>query len=167
MENTNIKHHTLSVHVNNKPGVLMRICQVFSRRGYNIESLVVSHGRHNSLSRMTIGVEGEKEKLGQIIQQMNKLIDVIHCTEHDDATTLNKELALVKIKINQQNFVDVSNVVVRVDGKIVDKQDNYIIASIVGDSSNVDWSVKMLSQFEVTETIRTGKIVMAKSDTDT
>ena len=71
--------HTLSILVNNQPGVLMRICQVFSRRGFNIDSLVVSEGRNPSFSRMTIGISGDPNGLHQIIMHVNKLIDVIHC----------------------------------------------------------------------------------------
>ena len=74
--------HTLSVLVSNEPGVLMRICQVFSRRAFNIDSLVVSEGRNANFSRMTIGISGDPQGLSQIIMQVNKLIDVIHCFEH-------------------------------------------------------------------------------------
>ena len=73
--------HTVSVFVNNKAGVLMRITQVFARRGYNIDSLVVSRGRDIHFSRMTIGLSGDPDGLEQIILQVTKLIDVIHCVE--------------------------------------------------------------------------------------
>ena len=82
--------HTLSVYVNNQPGVLGRICAVFSRRGFNIESLVVSQTRDPRFSRMTIGISGQPEGLHQIIMQVNKLIDVIHCTEHTDRDAVVK-----------------------------------------------------------------------------
>ncbi len=84
--------HTLSVFVNNKAGVLMRICQVFARRGYNIDSLVVSRGRDKHFSRMTIGVSGDSSGLEQIILQVTKLVDVIHCVEHTRSDSVNKEL---------------------------------------------------------------------------
>ncbi len=74
--------HTLSVLVNNQPGVLARIAQVFARRGYNIESLVVSPAREERFSRMTIGARGNPDGLEQIIAQVNKLIDVLHCFDH-------------------------------------------------------------------------------------
>ncbi len=80
--------HTLSIFVSNKAGVLMRICQVFARRGYNIESLVVSQGRDAHFSRMTIGLKGAPQGLEQIIKQVNKLIDVIHCFEHTVANAV-------------------------------------------------------------------------------
>ena len=88
--------HTLSIFVNNKAGVLMRICQVFARRGYNIESLVVSQGRDAHFSRMTIGLKGAPEGLEQIVKQVTKLIDVMHCYEHTTADAVVKEMLLIK-----------------------------------------------------------------------
>ena len=88
--------HTLSVYVNNKAGVLMRICQVFARRGFNIDSLVVSEGRDQRFSRMTIGLSGDPTGLDQIIKQVAKLIDVIHCFEHTKGDSVTKEMVLVK-----------------------------------------------------------------------
>jgi acetolactate synthase-1/3 small subunit len=94
--------HTLSVFVNNKAGVLMRICQVFARRGYNIDSLVVSHGRDEHFSRMTIGISGDPAGLEQIILQVTKLIDVIHCIEHTSSDSVTKELLLVRSAANHR-----------------------------------------------------------------
>ena len=91
--------HTLSMHVANKPGVLGRICAVFSRRGFNIDSLVVSQGRDPRYSRMTVGISGHPEGLHQIILQCNKLIDVIHCFEHTDKDSVVKEMVLVKLRL--------------------------------------------------------------------
>lgn len=159
--------HTLSVYVNNKPGVLMRVCQVFSRRGYNIESLVVSHGRKNNLSRMTINVDGESDKLTQIIQQINKLVDVVRCVEHDEHSVLSQELTLVKIKSSPESFLDISHAVMHVDGKIFDKTDDCVIASLTATPSIIDWALKVLSKFEITEIIRTGQVVMVRNDGDT
>ena len=89
--------HTISVLVANKPGVLVRIALVFARRGYNIDSLVVSPTVNARFSRMTITAKGDLETLEQIIKNVNKLIDVIHCGEHP-ANTVEKELALLKTK---------------------------------------------------------------------
>src|SRR5882757_3548814 len=90
--------HTISVLVANKPGVLVRIALVFARRGYNIDSLVVSPTVNPKFSRMTITAKGDLETLDQIIKNVNKLIDVIHCGEHDLTHSVEKELALLKIK---------------------------------------------------------------------
>ena len=89
--------NTLSILVNNSPGVLMRICQVFSRRAYNIDSLVVSEGRTGAFSRMTIDISGNPQGLEQIIKQVNKLIDVIHCFEHTAENSVVRAMLLGKI----------------------------------------------------------------------
>ena len=95
--------HTLSVLVNNDPGVLMRICQVFARRAFNIDSLVVSQGRNQDFSRMTIGISGDPEGLEQIIKQVNKLIDIIHCYEHTAENAVVKEMLLVKVLVDAEH----------------------------------------------------------------
>ena len=76
------EQHTISLLVSNKPGVLMRIAQVFSRRGYNLESVVVSPTKDNRFSRMSLVATGDRETLDQIIKQLNKLVDVIHARDH-------------------------------------------------------------------------------------
>ena len=76
-------NHTISIFVVNKPGVLMRVAQVFSRRGFNIDSLVVSSGYDEKYARMTITAQGNEENLDQIKKQLSKLVDVMHCIDHD------------------------------------------------------------------------------------
>ncbi|MEM9283699.1 MAG: acetolactate synthase small subunit, partial [Verrucomicrobiota bacterium] len=104
--------HTLSVLVNNEPGVLMRICQVFSRRGFNIDSLVVSEGRRAEFSRMTIGISGDPGGLEQIIKQVNKLIDVIHCYEHTAENAVVKEMLLVKALVDSSQRTEALQIIV-------------------------------------------------------
>lgn len=157
-----INIHTLSVYVNNQPGVLGRICSVFSRRGFNIESLVVSQTRDPRFSRMTIGVSGHPEGLHQIIMQVNKLIDVIHCTEHSDRDSVAKELVLVKISAGQDQRTEILQIVEHFGGKTVDLQEDSLIALLTGNTDKVDAAVRLLSKFEIVETVRTGKVVMAR-----
>src|SRR3990167_7843113 len=89
--------HTISVFVANKPGVLVRTALVFARRGFNIESLVVSPSLDGHYSRMTITANGDPETLDQIIKQVGKLIDVLNVTDHTDQNIIEKEMALIKI----------------------------------------------------------------------
>ena len=89
--------HTISLFVNNKPGVLVRVCLVFSRRGFNIESLVVSAGAEGRFSRMTIVCSGNAEDLDQIIKQLAKLVDVVHAIDHTGDESYETEIALVKL----------------------------------------------------------------------
>ncbi|MEN3941205.1 acetolactate synthase small subunit [Prosthecobacter sp. SYSU 5D2] len=157
-----INIHTLSVYVNNQPGVLGRICAVFSRRGFNIESLVVSQTRDPRFSRMTIGISGHPEGLHQIIMQVNKLIDVIHCAEHNDTDAVAKELVLVKIAAGPEQRTEILQIVEHYAGKTVDLQDDSLIAMISGNTDKLDAAVRLLSKFEIVETVRTGKVVMAR-----
>ncbi len=159
--------HTLSVLVNNKPGVLMRICQVFARRGYNIDSLVVSEGRNKEFARMTIGVSGDPDGLDQIILQVNKLVDAIHCFEHNSDESVVKELLLIKFLVQKTERTEALQIIDHYGGKTVDLTPTSMIAMINGGSSKIDAALAMFSQFEIVETVRTGKVVMARSDTPT
>jgi acetolactate synthase-1/3 small subunit len=159
--------HTLSVYVNNQPGVLGRICNVFSRRGFNIESLVVSQTRNPRFSRMTIGVSGHPEGLSQIILQVNKLIDVIHCQEHTDRDAVVKEMVLIKIATAPEQRTEILQIVDHYGGKTVDLQEDSLVCMITGNSDKLDAAVRLLSRFDINETVRTGKVVMARGLSDT
>ncbi len=159
--------HTLSVLVNNDPGVLMRICQVFSRRGFNIDSLVVSQGRDPQFSRMTIGISGDPSGLHQIIMQVNKLIDVIHCFEHTSNNSVTKEMILIKILCSTDDRSAALQITEHFSGKTVDLTPSSMVVMITGDSPKVDAAVIMFSQYEIIETVRTGKVVMARGEQPT
>ncbi|MGB6222344.1 acetolactate synthase small subunit [Haloferula sp.] len=156
--------HTLSVLVNNEPGVLMRICQVFSRRAFNIDSLVVSQGRSRCFSRMTIGITGDPSGLHQIIMQVGKLIDVIHCFEHTSDNAVSKELMMLKLKCSQADRSQALQICEHFNGKTVDLTPVSMIVMITGDTIKVDAALTMFSQFEIIETVRTGKVVMARGE---
>ena len=156
--------HTISVFVNNKAGVLMRITQIFARRGYNIDSLVVSRGRDIQFSRMTIGLSGDPAGLEQIILQVSKLIDVIHCVEHTQANTVVKELLLVKLLATAQERTEALQIIDHYGGKAIDLTPSSMIAMINGESAKIDAAISMFAHFEIIETIRTGKIVMARGE---
>ncbi len=145
----------------------MRICQVFSRRGFNIDSLVVSEGRSRRFSRMTIGITGDPSGLEQIIKQVNKLIDVIHCSEHTIANAVSKELLLLKLKCSKDERSQALQITEHFGGKTVDLTPTSMIVMIAGDSPKADAAVTMFSQFEIIETVRTGKVVMARGEQPT
>ena len=162
-----INVHTLSMFVSNKPGVLGRVCQVFSRRGFNIDSLVVSQGRDPRYSRMTIGVSGHPEGLNQIIMQCRKLIDVIHCFEHTDRDAVVKEMVLIKILVGLDHRTEILQIIEHFNGKTVDLQADSLIVMITGNSDKVDAAVNLLGKYEIIETVRTGKVVMARGVAET
>ena len=161
------EQHTLSVFTHNKPGALMRITQVFARRGFNIDSLVVSTTRDERYSRMTIGITGSSNGLEQIILQVSKLIDVLHCHQHTEDDAVVKELLLIKYICGKTERTEALQIIDHFGGKGVDLTPNSMIAMITGDTPKIDAAVRMFSQFEIIETVRTGKVVMVRGDTET
>lgn len=160
--------HTLSMYVNNTPGVLMRICQIFARRAYNIDSLVVSQGRDPRFSRLTLGISGDPAGLSQIILQCDKLIDVIHCHEHTPDDAVVRELVLIKVRVeNAERRTEILQIVEHFGGKTVDYSESSMILRIEGASDKVDASIRLLNNYEIIETVRTGKVVMARGETTT
>jgi acetolactate synthase-1/3 small subunit len=159
--------HSLSVLVNNRPGVLMRICQVFARRAFNIDSLVVSEGRDARFSRMTIDITGDPDGLEQIVRQVSKLIDVIHCSEHASANSVTKEMVLIKLRCSPNARSQALQIAEHFAGKTVDLTPGSMIVMVTGDSGKLDSATAMFSQFEIIETVRTGKVVMARGEQPT
>jgi acetolactate synthase-1/3 small subunit len=154
--------HTLSVLVNNQPGVLARIAQVFARRGYNIESLVVSPAADGRFSRMTIGARGEESGLDQIKAQCNKLIDVIHCYDHTTDDIVSKELALVKISVGPDRRAEALQIGEHYGCKTLDLSQDSLILMVTGDSGKLDAMIDMMTDFGIIELVRTGKVVMTR-----
>jgi len=159
--------HTLSVYVANKPGVLARIAQVFARRGFNIESLVVSPAIDGTFSRMTIGISGNPEMLDQIIKQVSKLIDVMTCRDHTDDEAVIRELALVKIRCGADRRAEALQIVEHFSCKTVDLTEKSMIIMATGASDKVDAFVKMIKSFDVVELVRTGKVLMVRGEQKT
>jgi acetolactate synthase I/III small subunit len=154
--------HTISVLVANKPGVLVRIALVFARRGYNIDSLVVSPTVNPKYSRMTITAKGDLETLDQIIKNVNKLVDVIHCEEHDVSKSVEKELALLKVKASPavKSFIAKNARKFRV--VIDDTSEGHYIIEQTGTTAQLDEFETLIKKYTVAEMVRTGKVLMAK-----
>lgn len=160
--------HTLSVYVSNKPGVLARIAHVFARRGFNIDSLVVSSSMQGKYSRMTITAAGNREKLNQVVLQMNKLIDVIHCIEHTGEDAVVREMALVKIHVeNGEDRTAVLQIAEHFRAKTIDLTLDSMILMVTGTASKIDASLDLLQKFNVVEVVRTGNVVMARGSEET
>lgn len=156
--------HTLSVYVANKPGVLARVAQVFARRGYNIESLVVSSALDGTFSRMTIGLSGSPDGLEQIIKQTSKLIDVLRCVDHSDDEAVIKELALIKVGVDASARAEALQIAEHFGCKTVDLTESSMILQCTGNSEKVDALIDMLRKFRIIELVRTGKVLMARGD---
>ncbi len=159
--------HTLSVYVANKPGVLARIALVFARRGFNIDSLVVSPSTDGRYSRMTVAAKGSQEGLEQIIQQVGKLIDVLNCTDHALDEAVVKELALIKIGVNAEKRTEALQVCDHFGARTVDLTEQSMIVMVTGGSDKLDACVRMFEKFGIIELVRTGKVVMARGSGET
>ncbi len=156
--------HTISLYVANKPGVLARIAQVFARRGFNIDSLVVSPAMDGHYSRMTIAAKGKPDGLDQIIKQANKLIDVLHCFDHSSENVVSKELALIKVGVDADARGEVLQLVEHFGCKVVDITEASLIMMVTGDTDKLDALIRMLNKFRIIELVRTGKVIMARGE---
>ncbi len=154
--------HTISVLVSNAPGVLSRIATVFARRGYNIDSLVVSPALDGKYSRMTITACGEKVALDQIIKQLNKLIDVLEAKEYDAQGVVERELALLKVKLTDENRSEVLQVIQHFEGQTCDLTQGAVVVQVTGSSERLDTFVEMCRGYGLLELVRTGKVVTSR-----
>ena len=165
--NMELPTHNLSIYVANRPGALVRIAQAFSRRGFNIESLVVSPGATGDFSRMTITAKGDKANLEQIIMQCSKLVDVLACREHTDQEVVARELGLVKVAADAAQRGEVLQIADHFHAKTVDLADKSIVLEATGSSEKLDAMVDLLRKFKIIELVRTGKVIMARGERET
>ena len=154
--------HTISMLVSNKPGVLVRIAMAFARRGFNIDSLVVSPSSNEKFSHMTITAQGYPEILEQIIHQANKLIDVVHAWEHNDEEAVHSELMLIKVRKKSGIKKIILDLTKPFRTKILDDSEDFFILEHVGSTEELDQLEKMLKKYGIIEMARTGKVVMVK-----
>jgi len=154
--------HTISLFVNNKPGVLVRVALVFSRRGYNLESLVVSPTVDGDFSRMTITCSGDPATLEQIIKQLQKLIDVVHATDHTGGNAYETEIALVKLRADLHGRTEILQIAENFGAKVTDYGQESLILRIYGDSEKLDAFIALLRPYGMRELVRSGKILMVR-----
>jgi len=154
--------HTISVLVENKPGVLARVAGLFSARGYNIASLAVSETLDPTISYMTIVVEAEDEKiLEQIKKQLNKLIDIITITDFTKKEHVDRELILVKINYSAKDKTKLENILNKYVAKIIQHKADMAIIEAVGEQEQIKQLLYSLNTFGIKELIKTGRIAMA------
>ncbi len=156
--------HTISLFVSNKPGVLIRIALVFARRGYNIDSLVVSPSNDPAFSTMNIVATGDKEVLDQILKQLNKLIDVVHASDRTGENILQRELALIKLNCEPDVRKDVLQLAHSLNCEVLDISEHSITLQITGESEKLDGANRVFERYGVLEIMRTGKVLMARGE---
>jgi acetolactate synthase-1/3 small subunit len=161
--------HTLSVLVENKPGVLARIAGLFSRRGFNIDSLAVGPTEHPDISRMTIVVNVEDLPLEQVTKQLNKLVNVIKIVELETSASVQRELILVKVRADLDSRSQVLETVQLFRAKVVDVSPDAVTVEATGNADKLDAMLRVLEPFGIKELVQSGMVAIgrgARSITD-
>jgi acetolactate synthase-1/3 small subunit len=156
--------HTLSVLVENKPGVLARISGMFSRRGFNIHSLAVGPTEQDEVSRMTIVVNVETKPLEQVVKQLNKLINVLKIVELEKDASVERELLLIKVKADADTRAGIVEIADIFRSKIVDVSANALTIEATGSPDKLQALTDLLHQYGVRELVRTGLVALGRGD---
>jgi acetolactate synthase-1/3 small subunit len=154
--------HTLSVLVENKPGVLARVSGLFSRRGFNIESLAVGPTEHPEVSRMTILVSVEGNALEQVTKQLNKLINVLKIVELESSQAVQRELLLVKVRADESNRSVVLDIVELFNAKVVDVSPEALTVEVVGPPAKLEAVLKMMEPYGIREMVQSGMVALGR-----
>jgi len=154
--------HTLSVLVENKPGVLAHVAALFSRRGFNIDSLAVGPTEHPEISRMTIVVSVEESPLEQVTKQLNKLVNVIKIVELDGGASVNRELLLVKVRADASTRGAVLDAVQLFRAKVVDVAPDAVTIQAVGNADKLADLLRVLEPFGVRELVQSGMVAIGR-----
>ncbi len=154
--------HIISVLVENKFGVLSRVANLFSGRGYNIETLSVAPTLDPSMSMMTIVTRGDDKIIEQIIKQLNKVIDVIKVVDLNEADFVEREMALVKIHTRQEDRAEALRIVDIFRGKVVDSTPTTYTIEVTGDIKKIEAAISLLQPLGIKEVVRTGRVAIAR-----
>jgi acetolactate synthase I/III small subunit len=154
--------HTLSVLVENKPGVLARIAALFSRRGFNIDSLAVGPTEYSAVSRMTVVVDVEDQPLEQVTKQLNKLVNVIKIVELDPAQSVQRELLLLKVKADLDTRSHILETVQLFRAKVVDVAPDAVTIEATGSADKLDALLRVLEPFGIRELVQSGVVAIGR-----
>lgn len=157
-----MSRHTLSVLVENKPGVLARVAALFSRRGFNIESLAVGPTESPDVSRMTIVVGVEGRPLEQVTKQLNKLINVLKIIELEPDACVARELVLIKIKVDLESRSHVLETVSLFRAKVVDVATDTITIEATGSRDKLEALLRVLEPFGIRELVQSGVVALGR-----
>lgn len=154
--------HTISILCDNKPGVMTRISGLFSRRGFNIESLSVGTTDQVGKSRFTIVVQGDDSVLEQVRKQLQKLVHVIKVWDIKQDEIIEREHALVKIEVPEGKRSEILQILGVIDGRILDSSGDIWVIEVTGSTSSIDSAINLLKQYNILESIRTGRIALER-----
>ncbi|ADG05686.1 acetolactate synthase small subunit [Kyrpidia tusciae] len=148
--------HVLSVLVNDQPGVLARVAGLFSRRGFNIESITVGNAEEAGLSRMTLVTSGDERTLEQIMKQLHKLVDVIKVNDLTEEAMVARELVLIKVAATATTRPEITHLIEPFRAAIVDVGRNSLVVQATGDMDKIDALIELLRPYGIKEIARTG-----------
>ncbi|MDL1970547.1 MAG: acetolactate synthase small subunit [Candidatus Desulfofervidaceae bacterium] len=155
--------HTLSLLVENQPGVLSRVTGLFSGRGFNIESLCVAETLDPKISRITLVTKGDDQIVEQIKKQLNKLINVIKVVDLSEIESVEREMALIKVKADPNHRAEILRMVDIFRGKIVDVSPLYYTVEITGDANKIEAFIELMRNFQIQEIARTGTVALPRA----
>jgi acetolactate synthase-1/3 small subunit len=158
-----MEKHTLIALMEDKPGVLNRVSNLFRRRNYNIQSLAVGHSETRDISRMTVVVDGDNRVVEQVVKQLNKLINVTEVLDVTDKPAVIRELALVKVKAGPGKRSEIIELAQVFRGRIVDVGPDSMTVEITGAEDRVNSLVSLLRPYGIEELARTGRVAMVRS----
>lgn len=158
----NKKVHTLVVMVENSPGVLSKVTSLFSRRGYNIISLIASETEDPIISRLTIVVAGDDQVIEQVAKQLNKMVDVMKVTDITDKETVSRQLLLIKVAVEAGTRVEIIELAKIFRSRILDIGRKSLIIEATGDESKIKAMIDTFKPFGIIEFSRTGMISMVR-----
>jgi acetolactate synthase I/III small subunit len=154
--------HTLSVLVENKPGVLARVSGLFSRRGFNITSLAVGEAEHPDVSRITIVVDADDSPLEQVTKQLNKLVNVLKIVELDQAGSVQRELLLVKVRADRATRSQVLETVAMFRARVIDVAADALTIEATGDTEKISALLRDLEPFGIREMVQSGLVALGR-----
>ena len=154
--------HTLSVLVENRPGILTRVAALFARRGFNIHSLAVGPTEHPDVSRMTVVVDVDELPLEQVTKQLNKLISVLKIVELEPSASVQRELLLVKVRADVQTRSQILDAVQLFRAKVVDVAPDAVTIEVTGNPDKLDAILKVLEPFGIRELVQSGMVAIGR-----
>ncbi len=157
-----VKQHIVSALVENRAGTLSRVSGLFSRRGFNIDSLTVGETDNPSISRMTIAVTGEERVLEQIVKQLEKLVDVIAVRELDSASCMRREIMLVKVGVDEKNRPAILEIAGIFRARIVDVSQTSITVEATGNMEKLNGLLLLMRPYGILELARTGLVALER-----
>lgn len=163
-EQKNYTDHMISILVYNKPGVMAKVTSLFTRRGFNIESISAGKAKENELMRLTIIVKGDDRSIEQIQKQLYKVLETVKVSQINPKNSIEKEMALIKVKTGNGNKTELFQLVDVFKGKVVDTSANGFIIEITGAAAKIDAFINVISKNLIVEIARTGIVAMNRWD---